>query len=169
MRLKLPAGLVDWLIRNAEQNPYLHLPGYMERFWLIKPRAWLPFSVRLHHILRSDVDRHFHDHPWPNLSLILRGGYVEHMPITQAQPPEFDQKPQCTVMVTRNRGCLVRRTATHRHKLILPKGCTCWSLFVMWGKQRDWGFYTPTGWVYWREYLNDWTTETATDKTGGKP
>lgn len=35
------------------------------------------FSVKLHKILASDVDRYLHDHPWHYLSLMLAGSYIE--------------------------------------------------------------------------------------------
>ena len=44
---------------------------YLIRYTLIECR-W--FSIKVHHILRSDEDRCEHDHPWPFVSLILTGG-----------------------------------------------------------------------------------------------
>jgi hypothetical protein len=38
------------------------------------------FNIYLHHFLRSDNDRHFHDHPWHFLTILLAGGYIEHTP-----------------------------------------------------------------------------------------
>lgn len=37
----------------------------------------LGFAVRVHEILRSDEGRDPHDHPWPYVTIILRGGYWE--------------------------------------------------------------------------------------------
>src|SRR3546814_13935116 len=55
---------------GGEDNPYL-------RRWYIIPRnRW--FNVYLHEFLRDDDDRALHDHPWVNLSILLRGQYVEH-------------------------------------------------------------------------------------------
>lgn len=36
------------------------------------------FSVKLHWIHRPDPDRDIHDHPWPFMAFVLRGGYVEY-------------------------------------------------------------------------------------------
>lgn len=36
------------------------------------------FGVYLHNMRRSDYDRALHDHPWPFVSLVLRGGYWEY-------------------------------------------------------------------------------------------
>ena len=49
---------------------------YMRRWTLRTPIGML----RLHHILRGDDDREFHDHPFDFTSIILAGGYVEHRP-----------------------------------------------------------------------------------------
>src|SRR5271157_1654536 len=35
------------------------------------------FNVYLHQILKSDEDRHFHDHPWSFFSFLLKGSYRE--------------------------------------------------------------------------------------------
>ncbi len=35
------------------------------------------FSIRVHHWLRSDDKRFFHDHPWSFISIVLKGGYTD--------------------------------------------------------------------------------------------
>jgi len=53
---------------------------YLRRFFLwngkLTPGEYKP-RIYLHHILRSDKDRHLHDHPWDYSSIILKGGYFE--------------------------------------------------------------------------------------------
>src|SRR5688500_6187293 len=39
----------------------------------------LPFGVYVHRILAPDPGLDLHDHPWPFVTLILRGGYVEEV------------------------------------------------------------------------------------------
>ena len=52
---------------------------YMHRYYLFsKDRKWFPFNVALHKIVRSD-DPIFHDHPWPYMTIILKGGYYEQI------------------------------------------------------------------------------------------
>lgn len=77
----------DWIIARAQKTPYVHLPGYMMRYWIF-PYGKLPFgiAVRVHQILRSDSDRHYHDHPFPYISIVLRGGYVEVTPCSLHNP-----------------------------------------------------------------------------------
>jgi hypothetical protein len=50
---------------------------YMLRWWKI-PRNWA-MNIYYHIVKRSDDDRALHDHPWWNFSIILEGGYFEHM------------------------------------------------------------------------------------------
>lgn len=66
-----------WLVLFSSRTPHEHLPGYMLRWWLVQRRNWLPFSIRVHHILRADNDRHLHDHDWSFRSIILSGWYKE--------------------------------------------------------------------------------------------
>lgn len=87
--------IADYLVFRAFRTPYTDITSpdgtdvYMKRWWLFNsyvadrwgnedPRYWwIPFSIRVHHIHRPDVDRHLHDHPWAFRSFILMGGYVE--------------------------------------------------------------------------------------------
>lgn len=38
------------------------------------------FSIRLHHWIRSDDKRFFHDHPWSFITLVLKGQYTDVSP-----------------------------------------------------------------------------------------
>jgi hypothetical protein len=125
------------LERTAAPTPYLHLDGYMERYWLFRTR-WL--SARIHRILRSDNDRDLHDHPWSYVAVILRGGYLE---VTESGERWY------------GRGAVLFRRATHLHRLVLPPGETATTLFFVRPKRREWGFRTPAGWVHWRRYVEE--------------
>lgn len=131
-------------------RPFHHLPGYMERYWIIKYSKWFPWSVRLHRILRSDNDRHLHDHPWRSISVILKGGYYERLPDSQYQMPVFDD--DCGDHWRAPYSITWRRRATDRHQIRLPEGTDCWSLFFMGRYENDWGFYTPIGKISRRRY-----------------
>lgn len=99
------------------------------------------FSVYLHEFYRSDRDRCLHDHPWPFLSVILRGGYFEH---------SQDGVRWCRP------GSILFRRATWAHRIELKnekywiegyKRVRPWSLVIIGRKSRDWGFFTRDGWV----------------------
>lgn len=154
--------VIDKLIEDAKKNPYFHLEGYMERYWLYPFSEDNAINVRIHHILRSDTDRHLHDHPWPSTSVILKGGYWETMPADPNQDPKLDETNR--IRVWRSPGDVITRAANSRHAIELPEGQTSWSMFIMGKYEQQWGFYTAEGKVYWREYLNDWETVTASDK-----
>lgn len=143
--------LVDWIIRFARRTPFFHLEGYMERWWFVRPCWWFPSGVRVHHILRSDNDRCLHDHPWPYMTIILRGGYYE---LTDAVYSRWDGVEHAMLAKWYGPGSILFRRSTHKHRLILPANKTAWTLFFMGPYQQGWGFYTPEGKVPWREYLN---------------
>lgn len=105
---------------------------YMRRWFF-----WCPwFGIRVHHILRSDHDRHLHDHPWDFLSILLWGVYYEALNDGRG---------------LRFRRWVVRHKAEDLHRLVLSK--PVWTLVLTGPKRKSWGFLTEDGMVPWREYL----------------
>lgn len=85
---RLPAWAVRKLLRAHEAVTYsrkqdVRIPGdpsvqaYMRRWWRIPRNAF--FNIYYHIVERSDEDRALHDHPWWNFSIVLEGGYYEHL------------------------------------------------------------------------------------------
>jgi hypothetical protein len=109
---------------------------YLLRWYVLPRNPW--FNVYLHRFLRDDDDRALHDHPWPSLSLLLAGRYIEH---TATGRREY------------RTGNLVRRGAEHAHRIELPGGKPAWTLFVTGPRVREWGFHCPRGWVHWRKFV----------------
>ncbi len=154
--MRILTYLVDKLIERAKRTPYSHLAGYMERYWVWNPYAEGPGarhsllpSLRLHHILRSDDDRAFHDHPWPYLTLVLRGGYWEIR-------PHYDTSGiyVCEVRKWHGPGSILWRPANSWHRLELPDGQTAWTLFTTGAYRQTWGFLpNPVAKIPYREYL----------------
>lgn len=148
----------DAVIRLAQRTPYTHLAGYMERWWLFRfgrfgageSGEYGLVSARVHHILRSDNDRHFHDHPWPFVTVILRGGYWEQRPVLNAQGLVTDVETQW-----HGPGSILFRRARDLHRLVLPVGSTAWTLFMMGPKVQTWGFHVDGVKVPWRDYLGE--------------
>lgn len=166
--LELLPNLADTLIAVAKQHPYFHLKDgesgkiYMERYWLMPFDSNAEQNIRIHHTMRSDTDRALHDHPWPSTSIILKGGFYEITPKDQAQHPSLDDTH--FKREWRKPGDVIRRSATDRHRLEIPPGGSCWTMFIMGKAEKDWGFYDKNdGYIYWRMYLNDWSTVTASD------
>ena len=77
-------------------------PGspYMRRWYVIPRNRW--FNIYLHNIVRSDDNRALHDHPWWNLSILLKGSYREVTP---------------DGTFVRGAGSMVFRRATAAHRL----------------------------------------------------
>jgi hypothetical protein len=82
----------NWLLRKLlrehkreieSRQPDVRIPGdmsippYMLRWWRIKRNAF--FNIYYHVVRRSDDDRALHCHPWWNFSIVLEGGYYEHL------------------------------------------------------------------------------------------
>lgn len=161
--------LVNLIIARAKRRPLasIYVDGelYMERWWLVKPDGVKPeweqmrggrfkdWGVRVHRILRSDLDRELHDHPWPNVSIVLRGGYAEILPTDPGQAAKWDNAH--FISKWRSPGSVVRRKSGDRHRIYIPEGQEAWTIFITGPWERDWGFYTRTGWQYWRDFLKE--------------
>lgn len=83
------------------------------------------FSLRLHHWLSSDDQRHFHDHPWWFFTIILAGGYTDISPSVREK------------MIP---GRFKLRSAFHQHTVKVDRG-GCWSFLVTGPENRVWGFW----------------------------
>jgi hypothetical protein len=122
---------------------------YMRR-WYVIPRNRL-FNIYLHEIRRSDDDRALHDHPWVNVSIVLKGRYREIMPLT---PPTEDHTLPYQIEKWRTRGSIVLRRPTAAHRLEIEDGKPCWSLFITGPNVRTWGFWCPRGWKPWQQFVD---------------
>ena len=123
---------------------------YMHRYYIfLKDRKWFPFNVTLHKIVKSD-DPIFHDHPWGYMTIILRGGYYEHVPVFDSRGQKFAEYSRW-----RGPGSIIIRKANEYHWLELDEEKPTVSLFFMGRQQRDWGFLKDNKWIQHEEYLGD--------------
>jgi hypothetical protein len=103
-----------------------------------------PFGcLYLHQILKSDEDLDKHDHPWDFESVILSGAYDEF----STYPPNFDE-------VYYNKyyaGDTIKHKAEDAHKIRL-RSKEVWTLVWVSGRERDWGYQTPMGWIGHQKY-----------------
>jgi hypothetical protein len=122
---------------------------YLHRYYLfLKDRKWFPFNITLHTIVKSD-EPVFHDHPWNYTTIILKGGYWEHVPF-------FDKngKKSGEVSTWRGPGSKISRKANELHYLELDESIgPATTLFIMGRQQRDWGFLNDGKWIQWEKYL----------------
>ncbi len=120
---------------------------YLYRWWLVPKNPLL--NVYLHKTVADDDNRALHDHPYFNVSVILRGSYFEIMPCRSRGYVGGD----AVKTVRREAGDIVFRRAIAPHRLMLPHDMApCWSLFITGPRLREWGFFCPNGWRDQAEY-----------------
>ena len=131
---------------------------YLVRYYLfLKNRKHFPFNITLHKVLVSDVAV-LHDHPWSYATLILKGGYWEHIPIMS-----YEGNVCGSTRVWRGPGHFRIRKANDLHWLELETDSDgneipCWSLFFMGRKVKEWGFvdwvkHEGYRWIHNEKYL----------------
>ncbi len=136
------AAFADRIILNREPDEIIGEPNdpYMLRWFAIRKNPF--FGVMVHQFMRSDDDRALHDHPWPNVSILLIGRYIEH---TIAAGGVNHRK------VYRSGDIKIRR-AKSAHRIELTNR-ECITLFIRGPKVREWGFHcAQAGWRHWRDY-----------------
>ena len=135
--------------------------AYLRRWWLI-PRNRV-FNVYLHCFLRDDDDRALHDHPWPWLSFLLCGSYIEHT-IDAGGIHHRALRDAGSIKISGPR-------RAHRIELIhfttlnnaIRRPHQCWTIFITGPRLRDWGFHCPQqGWIPWQRF----TAEGKPGETG---
>lgn len=183
----LVCAIARWVLPVADARAPDFIVGqphdpYLRRWYLTpwsglyrgveNPTRWqrivrcLP-NVYLHQFLRDDDDRAHHDHPWPSVSLLLSGAYVEHT----IAPGGIHRTRSSWA------GELRLRSAAFTHRLALMRWggqindrgdwvdslLPCWTLFITGfatrgphtRKRGDWGFHCPErGWVHYREFTD---------------
>lgn len=152
--------VVDWLIARAKRAPYTNIVTdgvlYMERYWLLNPyppessgagKNRFPISIRLHHIVLPDQDRHLHDHPWNARTFILRGSYEEIRRDTTLGDRRYVK------LLRRSPGDTAALRFGEFHRITHVSEGGVWTLFVT-GKYRGtWGFLVDGVKIQWRKYL----------------
>ena len=128
---------------------------YMERWHILPRNTW--FNIYLHKISKSDDDRALHDHRADNLSIVLKGAYVEVI-APESTSHKGTYRITAALPIKRKRGSIIFRKAEQPHRLIVEDGQPVWTLWLKFGDRRDWGFYlydTKTHtfrWMHWEAY-----------------
>jgi hypothetical protein len=131
--LDIVSGGDTYMRRYWVFNPY---PASNQKFWWGR---WLP-SIRLHHILLPDSDRHLHDHPWAFRTIVLDGWYLE-------------ERQHGYPMLFKGFTSTMKPGEFHRIASVSQGGV--WTLFFTWKYQEPWGFQVDGKKVVSREYLAD--------------
>lgn len=93
------------------------------------------FSVRLHHWLRSDDNRFFHDHSCDLISIILKGHYYNVVP---ASNDDLNTKHGRKIYARAWRPWYAKAEAKH-YLFIPPEGA--WTLLFQGRPYHKWGFF----------------------------
>jgi hypothetical protein len=140
----LRARLLERLWRATDRAPdeIIGTPAFLDRWDLVPRNRWRSFY--LHKIHGSDNEPILHDHPWPSLSFILAGSYVEHT----------IHAGGIHVRQVRKAGDIIFRLPATPHRLEMPDGldAPCWTLFLAGPRLREWGFHAEDGWIPWQEF-----------------
>ena len=143
-------SLWHWLKGLLTGTPHvrIHNGEYLDRWHLI-PRNPL-FNIYLHKFIASDPGRDLHDHPWWNVSFLIKGSYFEKTQRGVYRIFRWDfvfrKATDChaiELMPTVHGDPWDWRTTPYR---------PVWTIFITGPKTREWGFQTPGGWVAWRDY-----------------
>ena len=112
--------------------------AYLVR-WRLVQTPW--FGVYLHKINLDDAGRPLHDHPWPFVTFILKGGYREDYRASATAPLKVQGW---------GRWSIHRMTTTAFHGITAVDAPT-WTLVLTGRRSRVWGFLTDQGWKPWNE------------------
>jgi len=99
-----------------QKDPYLYRWTFL----------FFGFSIRIHHWIRSDDKRFFHDHATDLISIVLKGRYTNVTP---------NGKISCKA------GSIWSAKAAWRHYLDIPKE-GAWTLLLCGRPYHKWGFWT---------------------------
>ncbi|MCC7419836.1 MAG: hypothetical protein IT428_06130 [Planctomycetaceae bacterium] len=135
--------LFERFVIGPEADPYMIR-------WRLIETPW--FGVFFHRIFRDDADRHLHDHPWPFVSLILKGGYFEELPARFYQLPLRNNPVRVESRTWKPPLSIIRHAATDLHRITLNDGRPAWTLVFIGRRCREWGFQTEDGWIDWKTY-----------------
>lgn len=162
--------IADLIIGRATRTPYFHLDGYMLRWWAWNrhddgstdmgdlatkvgrdrdPRSTFMRrfpSVRIHCILRADLDRNKHDHPFTFRTIILRNWYVEQRARLGAPANSGEQR-------IRQRGDTAVMGVGEFHNIIEAHTEGVWTMIFCYGYAGTWGFDVDGVKVPWRKHL----------------
>lgn len=158
--MKLPAFMHHWIVKHATKITFSRPPDvvltekappgeqlaiYLQRWYVIPHNRF--FNIYVHHFMRSDEDRALHDHPWPSMSILLVGRYLEHMPNGKS--------------AIRSEGHFYVRRASAAHRIELldiynrNKTAQVLTLFITGPHVREWGFLCPNGWRHWKQFTKE--------------
>lgn len=170
--------IIRTFIRTVWREPDRYLGGrvdpYMLRWWVIPRNPF--FNIYLHKFIRSDDDRALHSHPWISLGMIVRGEYIEHVPLDHEK--WINKGDRETRKILRRPFQVVFRNKDSIHRIELIKAVNfrefkdyetgsifryqsgeylkpVWTIFITGPLVQDWGFWCPFGYRSHKEFLSE--------------
>lgn len=124
----------DWAFMERFEVPNYDTDGNYLTRWRIVQTPW--FAVMIHRFDGPDPRPTLHDHPWPFLSIVLRGGYVER-----------------TLTGARCVRHLNHKAATGLHSIRSLLRTPTWTLMLCGKRCRVWGYLDDDGtWTRFDEH-----------------
>lgn len=122
--------------------------GYEDKPYLIRwTFIFFGYSMRIHHWIKSDDRRYFHDHSSDLLSIVLKGEYDNVTPIIPNNPPDNNEKRFHVEGIFNSLSNFLHMNesiwfskAEQQHYLDIPKG-GAWTLMFEGRPRHKWGFY----------------------------
>lgn len=166
-RLLAKPSVANWLIKRAQRTPYSPIVKdgvlYMDRWWLFnpypntggsgadRPRWQFPISIRIHHIVQPDQDRHLHDHPWNARTVILGGWYIEER--IERPGVVVGDFQQYRLEHARCTGDTAKLAYGEYHRITNLSEGGVYTMFITGPYRGTWGFLVDGVKVQWRKYL----------------
>lgn len=157
---KVSTGSTDTRPFKRFQIRWREKLGYADDPYLVRwTFIFFGYSMRIHHWIKSDDRRYFHDHSANLLSIVLKGQYDNVVPIVPNKAPSEIVSPSWMIGEgTNERRCHVEgifnsighffhmgksiwfSKAEQQHYLDIPKG-GAWTLMFEGKPRHKWGFY----------------------------
>ena len=105
------------LDRGPSHPKYIEAKPWMNRYYILlrhRPK-WFPFNILIHEMLSDDHGDGVHNHTFPYITIILRGGYWETL---------------STGKYWRSPGYIGFRSANNLHRVDLKPGTKPLTLFI---------------------------------------
>jgi hypothetical protein len=152
--MKIPEALRLGLLAFAEevmkQRPPDFTAGdnYLRRWRLAEYGQGA--NAYIHEFTGPDEDGALHNHPYDNVSVVLKTGYVEHF---HEEPRRVENNKYVTYAVERLPGEVIDRKAHVFHRLSLINDTPAVSLFLPGPRYQEWGFECVSGFIHFKKFL----------------
>lgn len=138
-----------WALMERVDAPDYDEPeqNYMTR-WRVIAAPW--FGLYVHRLAKPDPRPTLHDHPWPFISFVLRGGYTEDV----GTRPDAERSSPVTGRRTRSwrpGSCHLMRK-DDAHAITALRRSPTWTVLLVGKRQRpepSWGYWDDDGWTAW--------------------